>query len=73
MLNLSEVLLQDLEIQDFQALQAAITRRALEGEIHFRMDIKPPFADTPIDWEERLEAAVYAPNPIPGPIPGRAE
>jgi len=23
----------------------------------FRMDIKPPFGDTPENWEDRLEAA----------------
>jgi hypothetical protein len=22
----------------------------------FRMDVKPPFQDTPMDWEDRLEA-----------------
>jgi hypothetical protein len=26
----------------------------------FRMDVKPPFPDTPQDWEDRLEAAFSA-------------
>jgi hypothetical protein len=27
------------------------------GERFFRMDVKPPYPDTPEDWEDRLEAA----------------
>jgi len=26
----------------------------------FRMDVRPPFPDTPEDWEDRLEAAFSA-------------
>ena len=64
MLNLSELLLQNHALTDFQSLRALITRRALEGEIHFCMDVKPPFHDTPADWEEQLESAFYAPNRV---------
>jgi hypothetical protein len=35
-----------------------ITRRAQEtGELHFKIDVKPPYPDTPENWEDRLEGA----------------
>lgn len=57
MLWLSEVLLQEQEITSFEELTRAIKERARSGEMFFRMDVKPPFPDTPLDWEDRLEAA----------------
>jgi hypothetical protein len=60
MLWLSEVLLQQHDIESFEALKQVITERAQTGELHFRMDVRPPFPDTPEDWEDRLEAAFYA-------------
>jgi hypothetical protein len=60
MLWLSEVMLQNPDIDSFEDLKAAVSRRATEGERFFRMDIKPPFADTPHDWEDRLESAFTA-------------
>ncbi len=62
MLNLSEILLQNIQLEGFEELKQLITQRALEGEIHFRVDIKPPFRDTPEDWEDQLEMAFYEPN-----------
>lgn len=62
MLWLSEVLIQEHDIDTFEALKQAITARARAGEIHFRMDVRPPFPDTPEDWEDKLEAAFYASN-----------
>ncbi|MGB5395568.1 MAG: sulfur relay protein DsrC [Gammaproteobacteria bacterium] len=57
MLWLSEVLLQAQELQSFDDLVVELKRRAREGELFFRMDVKPPYPDTPPDWEDRLEAA----------------
>lgn len=62
MLNLSEVLLQNHDIESFEQLKTLITKRAFEGEIHFRIDLKPSFPDTPEDWEDQLEIAFYEPN-----------
>ncbi len=59
MLWLSEVLLQQHDIDSFEALKQAVSERAQAGEMHFRMDVRPPFSDTPEDWEDRLEAAFY--------------
>jgi len=60
MLWLSEVLLQSHNIDSFEELKLAITERARAGEMFFRMDVRPPFADTPEDWEDKLEAAFSA-------------
>ena len=56
MLWLSEVLLQSYELESFEQLKEEISTRARAGEMFFRMDVRPPFPDTPEDWEDRLEA-----------------
>ena len=57
MLHLSEVLMQEHELTSFDELKNAIKQRAGQGEMFFRMDVKPPFADTPPNWEDQLESA----------------
>lgn len=57
MLHLSEVLMQEHELDSFEALKVAIASRASQGEMFFRMDVKPPFSDTPENWEDQLESA----------------
>jgi hypothetical protein len=56
MLNLSEILLQHHELQTFEELIPLVQERA-RTERFFRMDIKPPFSDTPENWEDILESA----------------
>lgn len=56
MLWLSEILIQNPEMKDFEELKAEIKKRAAGGELFFRMDVKPQFDDTPADWEDKLEA-----------------
>lgn len=56
MLWLSEVLMQGHELETFEQLATVIEERAKQGEMFFRMDVRPPFADTPENWEELLEA-----------------
>lgn len=60
MLWLSEILLQNQDIDSFEQLIALVKSGARNGERFFRMDIKPPFKDTPENWEDRLEAAFTA-------------
>jgi hypothetical protein len=60
MLWLSEVLLQAHDLESFEQLKEVIGERARSGEMFFRMDVKPPFPDTPQDWEDKLEAAFSA-------------
>lgn len=56
MLKLSDILISHQEIQSFEELIPLIQEVAREGERFFRMDVKPPFPDTPGNWEDRLEA-----------------
>lgn len=56
MLYLSEVLIQEHELTTFNELLDVIKQRARDGERFFQMDVKPPFRDTPENWEERLES-----------------
>ncbi len=56
MLWLSELLMQDHEVSSFEELKERIRERARQGEMHFGMDVRPPFPDTPDDWEEVLES-----------------
>ena len=60
MLWLSEVLLQNFDLESFEQLKEEVGNRARAGEMFFRMDVRPPFPDTPEDWENRLEAAFSA-------------
>jgi len=60
MLWLSEVLLQRHDLESFEGLKQVVSEYAQSGEMFFRMDVKPPFPDTPQDWEDRLEAAFSA-------------
>lgn len=60
MLWLSEILLQEHQLDSFAGLVEKVQERAREGEMFFRIDVRPPFQDTPEDWENRLEAAFYA-------------
>ena len=57
MLWLSEILLQEHDLVSFDQLIESVKRRARDGSMFFRIDVKPPFQDTPTDWEDRLEAA----------------
>ncbi len=56
MLWLSEILLQNPDAESFLDLKEIVSQRAASGERFFRMDIKPPFIDTPDNWEDQLEA-----------------
>ncbi len=58
MLYLSEVLIQNPQLKNFDELIDVIRERR-KGEMFFRIDVKPPYADTPNNWEDRLEAAFY--------------
>jgi len=49
--------MQGHDMQSFEDLVTELKKRAREGELFFRMDVKPQFPDTPSDWEDKLEAA----------------
>ena len=56
MLYLSEILLQHQEIETFEQLKDVVTQRA-RSEMFFKIDVKPPYPDTPANWEDQLEGA----------------
>jgi hypothetical protein len=55
MLYLSEVLLQNPQLQSFDELTEVIKIRS-KDEMFFQIDVKPQYFDTPENWEDRLEA-----------------
>ena len=56
MLWLSEILMQHHELQSFEELKQKLSEHAQRGELFFRMDVRPPFQDTPENWEDILES-----------------
>lgn len=58
MLYLSELLIKHHELKSFEEL-VKLLKEIKKNERFFRMDVKPPFTDTPDNWEDRLEAAFY--------------
>ncbi|ADC62189.1 hypothetical protein Alvin_1250 [Allochromatium vinosum DSM 180] len=57
MLKLSEILVANQDLESFDELIPLVQAVARSGERFFRMDVKPPYPDTPENWEDRLEAA----------------
>ncbi|MDH3353634.1 MAG: sulfur relay protein DsrC [Chromatiales bacterium] len=55
MLNLSEVLIQNPQLETFDELLQIVKERS-KTEIFFSIDVKPSYYDTPDNWEDRLEA-----------------
>lgn len=55
MLYLSEVLMQNTQLESFDELCALIKEKS-KSEMFFRIDVKPQYPDTPENWEDRLEA-----------------
>ncbi|CAI8321717.1 MAG: Uncharacterised protein [Gammaproteobacteria bacterium] len=56
MLYLSTLLIEEKDIETFDELLDVIRARAKNGEIFIRLDLKPPFPDTPENWEDKVES-----------------
>ena len=56
MLLLSELISPANNLESFEELVELIGE-VKKGKRFFRMDVKPPYSDTPDNWEDRLEAA----------------
>jgi hypothetical protein len=56
MIYLSQILIANQEVQTFDELKEVIKAAAQAGEMFLRFDVKPPYPDTPMDWEDQLEA-----------------
>ena len=48
--------MQHHELQSFEELKQTLHEHAKQGELFFRMDVRPPFQDTPENWEDILES-----------------
>jgi hypothetical protein len=59
MLYLSDILIEHHDLQNFEELVTLVQQKAQAQERFFRIDVRPPFPDTPENWEDRLEAAFY--------------
>jgi len=57
MLYLSSLLIDEKDIETFDELLEAVKVRAKDGEIFIKIDLKPPFPDTPENWEDKIESA----------------
>jgi len=57
MLYLSTILIQEKDVETFDELLEVVKHRAKSGERFIRLDLKPPYPDTPKNWEERVESA----------------
>lgn len=60
MLNLSEVMIGAPQMESFAELVEAVRVRA-RAERFFRIDVRPPYPDTPDNWEDVLEGAFNGP------------
>ncbi len=56
-LTLSNILISNHDLKNFDELLELIKIFAQRGERFLQFDVKPEFPDTPDDWEDRLEAA----------------
>ena len=58
MIYLSEVLIQNPQLESFDDLLQIVEKLAREGaDMHLKIDIKPNYQDTPGNWEDRIEGA----------------
>ena len=56
MLYLSQIMIANQDVTNFDELKEVVKAFAREGEMFLRFDVNPPYPDTPPDWEEQLEA-----------------
>lgn len=57
MLYLSELVIANPDLESFDAFLDVVRDAAREGAMHIHFNIKPPYPDTPENWEDRVEAA----------------
>ena len=50
-------MIDEKDIETFKELLEVIKLRARDGEIFIKIDLKPPFPDTPDNWEDKIESA----------------
>jgi len=55
--KLSDVIIQNPQINSFSELEDALRAITSEDMLFLNFDVKPDYRDTPRDWQWRLEAA----------------
>ncbi|MEC7885361.1 MAG: sulfur relay protein DsrC [Pseudomonadota bacterium] len=61
MLVISEILIAEHKIDSYKSLKKFIKDKIKDGEIFLSIDIKPPFDDTPDNYESDLENLFTSP------------
>ena len=56
MLYLSTLLIEHKDVETFDEFLEVVRQKAVEGEMFIRFDLKPPFPDTPENWQDRVES-----------------
>ena len=56
MLYLSTLLIEHKDVETFDQFLEVVRQKAVEGEMFIRFDLKPPFPDTPENWQDRVES-----------------
>jgi hypothetical protein len=62
MFYLSDILKTNHEVDNFDGLLEILREKARQGELHMNIDVRPPFQDTPKDWENRCEVVFTFPD-----------
>jgi len=63
MINLSQIIIENPQVNSFAGLLQVVEQEAGRGTVHLQFDVKPDYRDTPRNWEFLLEAAFYRGRP----------
>jgi len=63
MINLSQIIIENPQVNSFAGLLQVVEQEAGRGTLHLQFDVKPDYRDTPRNWEFLLEAAFYRGRP----------
>jgi hypothetical protein len=63
MINISQIIIENPQVNSFKGLLEMVERESKKGTIHMQFDVKPDYRDTPRNWEFLLEAAFYRGRP----------
>lgn len=57
MIQLSQIMIESYQIENFPDLLAEVRKRGQEGQVLLEIDLKPEYGDTPRDWYNQVETA----------------
>ena len=56
LLATEDIVVEHKDVETFDEFLEVIRQKAVEGEMFIRFDLKPPFPDTPENWQDRVES-----------------